>query len=70
MNKKYFRLGFSRSEVDAIIFAIAVVSIWRGVWLLMDRYLFPESQTISGVASIIIGLLIIWLTDNSLKGVV
>jgi len=43
----------------ALLIGIAVVSFWRGVWGLMDLYLFPENQTISFIISLFIGLSIL-----------
>jgi len=46
----------------AIIFAaFAIVSFWRGVWGLMDLYLFPGNEILSLSVSVIIGLVVLWL---------
>ncbi len=44
-----------------VIASVAIVSFWRGVWGLLDRYLFPDNRDLSLVASIGIGLLILML---------
>jgi len=44
-----------------IITALAIVSIWRGVWGLMDIYLFPENPTLSFIISLSMGLVILFL---------
>lgn len=49
-----------------IIIAFAIVSFWRGVWGLMDLYLFPENEFLSFSISILIGLLILYLTKHIL----
>lgn len=36
--------------------AIAVVFFWRGVWGLMDLYIFPDNLTLSYIISLVIGL--------------
>ncbi len=41
------------------IASLAIVSFWRGVWGLMDLYLFPENFTLSLLVSMIIGLMIL-----------
>ena len=43
----------------AIIIAFAVISFWRGVWGLMDIYLFPENAELSLWSSVILGLAIL-----------
>ena len=42
--------------------SIAIVGIWRGVWGVMDLYIFPENSVLSFVASISFGLLILLVT--------
>ena len=44
-----------------ILTVLAIVSFWRGVWGLMDLYLFPKSPTLSFFVSIIIGLVILFI---------
>ena len=50
-----------------IILAFAIVSFWRGVWGLMDIYLFPSNLTLSLTASILIGLVLIYSIKHKLK---
>ena len=47
-----------------LISAIAIVSIWRGVWNLMDLYLIPENFVISQIASIMFGILMLFLISR------
>lgn len=42
-----------------IITSLAIVSFWRGVWGLMDMYLFPENLALSLLISIALGLVIL-----------
>ena len=53
-----------------ILIALAVVSFWRGVWGLMDLYLTPNNHVLSFSLSIVIGILILYLTKNSFKNLV
>jgi hypothetical protein len=41
--------------------------LWRGIWGLADLYLFPNSPTLSYLLSIVIGGLVLYLDDFSLK---
>lgn len=50
--------------IYTIIIAFAVVSFWRGVWGLMDLYLFPQNHLISYSISLILGILILSLNKN------
>ena len=47
-----------------IIIAFAVVSFWRGVWGLMDVYLFPNNHVLSLSISVLIGLIILYFTKH------
>lgn len=42
-----------------LVSAIAIVSIWRGIWNLMDEFLIPNNFVNSQIASIIFGILIL-----------
>lgn len=42
-----------------IIAVVAVVAMWRGLWGLMDIYLWPDNPKKSNWASFIIGFVII-----------
>ncbi len=43
--------------------AIGIVMVWRGVWGLLDTYLFPDNLTLSFIISIIVGIIILFLVD-------
>ena len=47
-----------------ILIAFAIVSFWRGIWGLMDLYLFPNSHTLSLLVSVFIGLVILYFTKH------
>ena len=42
-----------------VVAVVAVVSMWRGLWQLMDIYLWPNNPKRSNWASFIIGLRLI-----------
>lgn len=48
-----------------IIAALAIVSFWRGVWGLMDLYMFPENEPLSFSISVVIGLIILYSIRKS-----
>lgn len=47
-----------------ILLAFAIVSFWRGIWGLMDLYLFPNNYTLSLLVSVFIGLTILYTTKH------
>jgi hypothetical protein len=53
--------------INAIIVLFAIIMLWRGVWGLLDIYLFPGSPTFSALLSIGLGALILHFDDFSLK---
>jgi hypothetical protein len=51
----------------ALLIAFAVISFWRGVWGLMDIFLFPGNKILSLISSVIIGIVILILTRHTIK---
>ena len=47
-----------------IIIALAIIMFWRGIWGLMDYYLFPDNPLLSHILSIVIGILILYSTEK------
>lgn len=47
-----------------ILIAFAIISFWRGAWGLMDLYLFPSHKILSFLASILVGIIILYSTEN------
>ncbi len=55
--------------INTILILFAMVMLWRGIWGVLDLYLFPENQLLSYVASIGIALFIILFDDFKLTEV-
>ena len=53
-----------KKTILALFIALAVVSFWRGVWGLMDFYLFPNNSLLSFASSILIGVVILYFTES------
>lgn len=47
-----------RYYLKAFFIGLAAIIVWRGVWLLLDLYLFPQNLTASAVISISAGMLL------------
>ncbi|MBN2517557.1 MAG: hypothetical protein JXB14_01805 [Candidatus Altiarchaeota archaeon] len=56
-----------RQGFFAIVIAFAVICFWRGVWGLLDEYLFPYDYTLSLLISMIIGLVILGATHYTVR---
>ena len=46
-------------RVRALIIAIGIISFWRGIWGLMDLYLYPDNLSLSYTISAVGGLVIL-----------
>ena len=55
--------GFIRT----LIKVCGVVFVWRGIWNLTDTYLFPDMFITSNLASILIGIGLLYLLDSDLR---
>ncbi len=62
--EEMFRRTKAKDVVLILIASIAIVGFWRGVWNLMDKFLFPENFIISQVISIVIGTLLLLLLSR------
>ena len=47
-----------RYYLRALFIGLAAIIVWRGVWLLLDLYLFPQNLTASAILSISMGMLL------------
>jgi len=72
MKKKFPKVSLKlRSDFFSMIFVvIGVVFVWRGLWNLMDLYIFPDRPVLSNALSILIGILILYLPDEDVKELV
>ena len=61
------RLKSEHPTANAVVVIFAIIMVWRGVWELLNLYLFPGSPTFSNLLSIAMGALILHLDDFSLK---
>lgn len=66
MFKKLSQLKKYHQLVWSLIIAVAMVSLWRGIWRLFDVYLFPGDPMLSSGASVIIGVSLIAITHHRL----
>ena len=57
-------------NANAVVIILAIVMLWRGVWGLLDAFLFPGSPAFSYLICIGLGGIILYLDDfriDSLK---
>jgi hypothetical protein len=58
---------YKLSHLEILLAAIGVIAFWRGLWGMMDEYLFPEDPKLSYLVSVIIGFSILLLTHFFVK---
>ncbi|MBU0458525.1 hypothetical protein KJ652_06620 [Patescibacteria group bacterium] len=49
---------------NSILIGTAIVLFWRGIWGLLDLYLFPNNETASFAFSALLGILILLIHDG------
>ncbi len=64
---KLKRIRLKNKNLHAILVGSAIIMFWRGLWGLMDQYLFPDDPVLSFLISIILGLFILLAIDLSLE---
>lgn len=52
-------------NIPTLVTVAGIVMVWRGIWGLMDIYLFPGNPTLSYTLSILIGLVILYIDDKA-----
>lgn len=58
-NGFFDRLWKKHKRTYIIILAFAIISFWRGVWVLWDELMLPNNALASGFLSLVVGLVII-----------
>lgn len=47
-----------------LVASLAIVGFWRGMWNLMDKFLFPGNFILSQVVSIVVGIIILFFLSR------
>lgn len=50
-----------------IVTGSAVIAAWRGMWGLLDLYVFPDNLALSYLVSTILGIAILYINDFSIS---
>ncbi len=67
MYNKFKRMSNFKQILFALLIGIAVVSFWRGVWGLLDIYLFPNNGELSLWVSLIASVVVLVGTHYIVK---
>lgn len=67
MNK---RRSLAKQLLTSIPIAIGLVLVWRSLWYIVDGFdlfFFAGDHTVSVIAGLVIGILLLYLPDRDLK---
>jgi hypothetical protein len=64
---KIRELKASYPTANVILIFIAIIMLWRGVWGLLDQFLFPGLPVLSHLICLAIGVLILYLDGFSIE---
>lgn len=53
-----------------LINVVGIVLVWRGLWNLIDKYIFPDKPLLSNIVTILVGLFLLYLPDRDIKELV
>lgn len=60
-------MGQFKQILFALLIGLAVVTFWRGVWGLLDLYLFPNDMELSLWISVIVSIVVLIATHYTVK---
>jgi len=55
-----------RKNLRIIIDLLGIIIIWRGIWGIFDIFIFPGSQLLSYLFSILLGFILLLIDGNGL----
>lgn len=55
------------SNLNTIIVCISVIMVWKGVWDLLEIYVFPENPLLSNVLCAVLWMAILLIDDWKLE---
>jgi hypothetical protein len=61
------RLGKLKKIIYTLVIGVAIVAFWRGAWGLMDLYIFPNNHALSLGITLLVGVIVLILTQNFVK---
>lgn len=67
MYHKFKKLEVHHQIIWSLVIATALVSIWRGIWGLMDKFIFPNDLVLSSITTLVLGIIIFAITHYKLK---
>ncbi|MAF89435.1 MAG: hypothetical protein CL963_02915 [Euryarchaeota archaeon] len=69
VHRKFWKLQRHHRVLFGSLIVVAIIGVWRGLWGLMDNYIFPEKYLLSHLTTLVSGFFILWLTQNTIKSI-
>ncbi|MDD3263151.1 MAG: hypothetical protein PHR61_04925 [Candidatus Absconditabacteria bacterium] len=63
---KIKKLRKNRTNINILVTTMAIVMIWRGVWGLLDMFVFPNNPFFSYLISVFLGILLLFIDNEEL----
>ncbi len=67
MFKKIRKYLSTRKNLRIIIDLLGIIIVWRGIWGLLDLFVFPENQLLSYLTSIVLGFILLLIDGKGLN---
>ena len=61
------KLNKHKRGIAALFAAFGAVAFWRGSWMLMDKFLFPNNDLLSAIVSVAGGIVIILILNYTFE---
>ncbi len=65
MEDKNLLLNYKKI-IFSLLLGVLLISIWRGIWGLIDEYFFPSNYKLSLFIPLLLGILILFLSPKLL----
>jgi len=69
VHRKFWKLQRHHRALFGSLIIIAIIGVWRRLWGLMDKYIFPEQYLLSHVTTLVGGFFVLWMTQNTIKSI-
>lgn len=67
MFERFKKKKRSKQIILSLGVGISLIAFWRGIWGLMDLYIFPNNYELSLWLSLLAGLAVLYLTHHLIK---
>ena len=69
MKRKIKKRWNTKNRLTVVFDFIGIIILWRGVWGLMDLFLFPNQPLYSYGASILLGIVLVFIDGDGVRDI-